>query len=316
MGQKFFEWMNRRYRLVTVMVLVLAVLMAGVFAALGSDDEPEFDPSGEIYDTQQRVEDVFAVTTGLQGALFLVEGADQRDVLTRNALLEWLTNSESLRAETREFRDDPLNSHLVTTFSTDFNVEIDNVYSIADAVDAELAGGLKGATDADGKVVFVSGDRDPNGDVRDLHSLYVHNGEMKLDKYLFSLQSRFLVRMVRGGEREQVIAVNYSPDPLPFLRPSTRSTIVLSRPVGARKHRLTISPLKSKRAKYVVKRKDLQGSRGPYSANVKLIAQMVPVNLIHEIQGVGFDYFMSPREIADGVVEGAQILYDRDVPLQ
>ena len=154
MGQKFFEWMNRRYRLVTVMVLVLAVLMAGVFAALGSDDEPEFDPSGEIYDTQQRVEDVFAVTTGLQGALFLVEGADQRDVLTRNALLEWLTNSESLRAETREFRDDPLNSHLVTTFSTDFNVEIDNVYSIADAVDAELAGGLKGATDADVKVAL------------------------------------------------------------------------------------------------------------------------------------------------------------------
>ena len=201
-----------------------------------------------------------------------------------------------------------------------FSVEVRNAtngHNVPTGFDAERLVFLQvTVTDADGKVVFVSGDRDPNGDVRDLHSLYVHNGEMKLDKYLFSLQSRFLVRMVRGGEREQVIPVNYSPDPLPFLRPSTRSTILLSRPVGVRKHRLTISPLKSKRAKYVVKRKDLQGRRGPYSANVKLIAQMVPVNLIHEIQGVGFDYFMSPREIADGVVEGAQVLYDRDVSLQ
>ena len=169
--------------------------------------------------------------------------------------------------------------------------------------------------DANGDVVFVSGDRDPNGDVRDLHSLYVHNGELKLDKFLFSLQSKFLTRMVRGGEREQVLAVNYSPDPLPFLRPSTRATVLLARPVGARKHRQTIGPLKSKWAKYEVNRKALAGTQGPYTANVKIIAQMIPVNLIHEIQDVGFDYFMSPREVADRVVEGAQILWDRDVTL-
>ena len=91
---------------------------------------------------------------------------------------------------------------------------------------------------------------------------------------------------------------------------------MLARPIGARKHRMTIGPLKAKWAKYAVKQKDLAGSRGPYTANIKLISQMVPVNLVHEIQGVGFDYFMSPREVADGVVEGAQILYDRDVVLQ
>ena len=66
----------------------------------------------------------------------------------------------------------------------------------------------------------------------------------------------------------------------------------------------------------MVKQKELAGSRGPYKANIKLIAQMIPVNLVHEIQGVGFDYFMSPRDIANGVVEGAQILYDRDVVLE
>ena len=36
-------------------------------------------------------------------------------------------------------------------------------------------------TDATGKVVYASGDLDPNGDVRDPHSLYVHDGELPLD---------------------------------------------------------------------------------------------------------------------------------------
>ena len=201
----------------------------------------------------------------------------------------------------------------------EFQVEVrngTNGHNVPTGFDAERLVFLQvTVTDADGKVVFVSGDRDPNGDVRDLHSIYVHNGELPLDKYLFSLQSKFLTRMVRGGEREQILAVNYSPSPLPFLRPSTRSTVLLGRPTGARKHRKTIAPLDSKWAKYKVTRSDLRNSRPPYRANVKLIAQMIPVNLVHEIQDVGFDYFMTPREVADRVVEGAQTLWDIDVDL-
>ena len=90
----------------------------------------------------------------MQAALFLVEGPDGSDVLTRSALLEWRTNSESLRAATREVRGDPLKSHLALVFNTDFNAQVDGVYSIADAVDAELAGGLESATDADVKVAL------------------------------------------------------------------------------------------------------------------------------------------------------------------
>lgn len=170
-------------------------------------------------------------------------------------------------------------------------------------------------TDADGEVVFASGDRDPNGDVRDLHSTYVHNGELPLDEHLFSLQSRAVTRMIRGGEREQVLTVNYSPSPLPFIRPSTRSTALLARPLAVRKHRRTLATLSSRWPEYEVSRSALEGTRAPYTANVKLIAQMIPVNLIPEIQGVGFDYYMSPRDIADGVVEGAMTLYDRNVEL-
>ena len=171
-------------------------------------------------------------------------------------------------------------------------------------------------TDSSGQVVFLSGDLDPNGDVRDAHSLYVHNGELPRDKFLFSLQSKFITRMIRGGEREQVLALNYSPDPLPFLRPSTSSTILTGRPVGARKHRQTIYPLGGKWARYKVSRKQLRGTRGPYRARIQIKASMVPVNLIYEIQGVGFDYFMSPQEIAREVVAGHLVLWERDVELK
>jgi hypothetical protein len=208
----------------------------------------------------------------------------------------------------------------VTTSGSDgieFEVEVSNGtdgHNVPTGFDAERLIFLQVTVrDADGREVFVSGDRDPNGDIRDLHSLYVHNGELERDDQLFSLQSKFLVRMNRGGEREQVLALNYSPDPLPFLRPSTRSTVLLGRPVGARKHRKTLLPDGGKVAKYKVDRDMLEGSSGPWTVNVKMIAQMIPVNLVHEIQGVGFDYFMSPREIADGVVDGAQVLWEREV---
>ena len=56
-------------------------------------------------------------------------------------------------------------------------------------------------TDGQGNVVFESGDVDPNGDVRNSHSLYVHDGELPPDEFLFNLQSTFLVRMIRGGRR-------------------------------------------------------------------------------------------------------------------
>ena len=200
-----------------------------------------------------------------------------------------------------------------------FRVELSNGtngHNVPTGFDAERVVWLHTTvTDSIGAVVFESGDLDPNGDVRDSHSLYVHDGVLPADDQLFSLQSRFLVRMVRGGEREQVLALNYSLDPLPFLRPSTNSTILTGRPVGARKHRQTVPTLGSKWASYNVDRNALVGTTGPYYANVKIKAGMVPVNLIHEIEGVGFDYGMSAREVAEKVVEGHLVVRERNVNL-
>jgi len=164
--------------------------------------------------------------------------------------------------------------------------------------------------DRHGHVVYVSGDRDPNGDLRDSHSLYVHNGEIPEDKDLFSLQSKFLVRLLRGGEREQVLAINSSADVLPFVRPETRATTIYGRPRGARKQKLTIEPGGSRTATYEVSG-DRLGAGGRYSISVQFISQMVPVNLIAAIQAAGFDYGMSPAQVARAVVRGAMVVYSR-----
>ncbi len=200
-----------------------------------------------------------------------------------------------------------------------FSIEVRNAtdgHGVPTGFDAERLVWLEvTVADADGEVVFRSGDLDPNGDVRDLHSLYVHNGELPLDRYLFSLQSKFLTRMVRGGEREQVLAINYSPDPLPFLRPSVTSTILTGRPRGARKHKQNLAPLGHRVARYEVPAAKLTG-RPPYRATFRLKAAMVPVNLVHEIKDVGFDYFMSARDVAERVVAGHLVLWERQLALE
>ena len=201
----------------------------------------------------------------------------------------------------------------------DFSVKVQSGtdgHSVPTGFDAErlvyLAVSVK---DASGRVVYASGDRDPNGDLRDHHSLYVHNGELPVDSDLFSLQTKFLTRNLRGGEREQVLPVNFSPDPLPFLRPEPRATGLFGRPRGARKHKASLLPLDHRWARYRVPGDKLSGS-GPYTADIELIGQSVPVNLVAEIAFMGFEYGMSAREVAKRVVAGAQVIWRRgDVPL-
>lgn len=168
--------------------------------------------------------------------------------------------------------------------------------------------------DPAGRVVMESGDLDPNGDVRDRHSVYVHDGKLPPDTQLFSLQSKFITTNERGGEREQVLAVNQSIDPLPFLRPETFPSTLTGRPRGARIHKYGIPPNGSRWAEYEVDRDALEGP-GTYRATIRLKAAMVPVNLIDAIQHVGFDYGMSPREVADAVVAGHLVLWERKLEL-
>ena len=200
-----------------------------------------------------------------------------------------------------------------------FKIKVSNGtdgHSVPTGFDAERLVFLRTTvSDRNGKLVFVSGDLDPNGDVRDAHSFYVRTGKLPLDRQLFSLQSRFLTRNVRGGEREQILNVPYSLDPLPYMRPATRPFTVQGRPLSARKHKQNIEIGGHRWADYTIKRSQLTGA-GPYTVNVQLVAAMVPVNLVHEISSAGFDYGMSAREVADAIVAGHVIVHTRNAVLR
>jgi len=195
-----------------------------------------------------------------------------------------------------------------------FRVDIKNLtpgHGVPTGFDAERIVFLRvHVWDPRGRLVFQSGDLDPNGDVRDSHSFYVHNGELPLDRHLTSLQSRFVTRNLRGGEREQVLNVAYSIDPLPYIRPATRPFTVLGRPIAARKHKQNIEVCGVREGHYTLKDNQLP-CPGDYKIRVQLIAGMVPVNLVHEISHVGFDYGMSAKQIAKGVVDGHLIVREQ-----
>ena len=113
-------------------------------------------------------------------------------------------------------------------------------------------------------------------------------------------------------ERGQVWPNNYATAPLPFAGPESRPTIISGRPAGARKHRQTIPPLQDRWGHYEVDGSKLTGN-GPYTADIKLIAAMVPVNLLSEIILAGIDYDMTPRELADGIRDGHIVVWEKEV---
>jgi hypothetical protein len=273
-----------------------------VEAGWGTDEFEDSAPDDyEFPERWRAIDDRYDARDILNENLALLEEADQQRLKVLKAGY-WLADVKLIDADERK--------GLV------FDVEVQNAtngHGVPTGFDAERLVWVRVTVeDRDGQVIFRSGDLDPNGDVRDSHSLYVHNGELPRDEYLLSLQSKFITRMVRGGEREQVLAVNYSPDPLPFLRPSTSSTILTGRPLGARKHKQGIPPGGNRIGRYEVKASALTGN-GPYRAEVELMAGMVPINLVHEIQHVGFDYYMSAREVADAVVDGHLVLWKREL---
>lgn len=186
--------------------------------------------------------------------------------------------------------------------------------------------------DGKGRIIFRSGDRDPNGDVRDLHSAFVHAQAPKEgkwlnasawkesagltrrkddlqwlpDPFLFTLQSKFLSRNIVGGERESILALNFSFDPLPFIRPPSMPVAHSGRAGPIRKRFSTIPPLGKRRVAYQVERDQLTGV-GPYQIEMQFISQMVPANLVKAISSVGFDYNLSASEVAKRIVYGHKV---------
>ncbi len=170
-------------------------------------------------------------------------------------------------------------------------------------------------TDADKAVIFRSGDLDPNGDVRDTHSLYVHNGGMPIDEQLFNLRSPILVHTTHGGDREQVLPANYSISPLIFVRPPHTPAVLFGGISDIRLQKKGIEALGNRWASYHVDQELLTG-RAPYNLNIKLVAGQLPPHLINDIAGAGFEYGLTARAIGDKLVDLYRVLWERDVTIK
>ena len=197
-----------------------------------------------------------------------------------------------------------------------FDIEVKNLtdgHSVPTGLIAERNVFLQvTVTDADGAVVFRSGDLDPNGDVRDTHSLYVHDGNIPRDEQLFNLRSPILVGTIHGGEREQVLPANYSLNPLIFMRPSDTPSLLMGGIRDLRLQKKSIEALGNRWAHYQIGREQLTG-RKPYHLNIKLVAGQLPPHLINAISGAGFEYGLTARSIGDKLVDLYRVLWERNV---
>jgi predicted RND superfamily exporter protein len=153
-ARRFFEFLNRRIGRVAAGLVLLAVLLAIAGPMLANDESVNFSPSGSIYETADLAEDAFESSSPIRGAAFLVEHPDGDDVLTQEFLYLWKQRTDALRNVNRDVDGLPLNARLETGGDLELGIVIDGIYSIADAVDARIPGGLDSATEGDVKVAL------------------------------------------------------------------------------------------------------------------------------------------------------------------
>lgn len=172
----FFRAINANVKWVTLAVLVLTVL-AVPLAMNRSEEDPDFAPSGEIYDTSELVEARFQNSSPIAAAFFIVEARNGGDALTRDVLLEFKQNSDAVRT------DPDLSGDLAVQFRSNLGEEVDGIFSLADKVDDALTGGLVEATNADVKIALaeILGEGAVGGPLRDTLSQLATSSFGELD---------------------------------------------------------------------------------------------------------------------------------------
>ncbi|MDJ0790597.1 MAG: MMPL family transporter [Acidimicrobiia bacterium] len=139
-----YDWIGRHVAVITAVAL-MAVLALGVAGPLvANTDEPDFNPSGGVFETYEYVDETLRSTSTVAMAMWLVESNERgENVLTQAALLEWKQRSDAVRGN-------PTNAaYLVDRYDTESGTSIPGVLSIADLVDGYLPGGLAAASDTD-----------------------------------------------------------------------------------------------------------------------------------------------------------------------
>ncbi len=134
--------------------------------------------------------------------------------------------------------------------------------------------------DPSGASVFLSGDLDGNGDLRDEHSHQVESGKLKSDKYLMNFQSKFVTLTNKGTERPVVIPVNRHLAPLNIVRPADGIPASFGRPSLFRVSKGSLPPLATAGQDYPVR---LPDRAGEYSLRIRLNYRHLPPILLDKI---------------------------------
>lgn len=136
--------------------------------------------------------------------------------------------------------------------------------------------------DPRGRRVWESGYLDSRGDLADVNSVEVARGRIRRDKDLFNLQTKFLINNVRGTDREASLPLNFSVDPLVFLRPGAVPASVLNHPPLIRMEAHSIAPLDHRSPRYHIPAEALR-QPGPYRLSVRMRSRTEPIYFMRQI---------------------------------
>ncbi len=139
------SWMERRSGYLIAAALLATALLVLPFLLMRPDQTASPDPGGEVFDALALADERFASQVFV--IPFIVEARDG-DLLRREPLLELLRYSEALRA------DPAIAPRLYSYFDVERGIELNALYTIADAIEARLkAEGLAGLGAADDQQV-------------------------------------------------------------------------------------------------------------------------------------------------------------------
>jgi Cytochrome c554 and c-prime len=138
--------------------------------------------------------------------------------------------------------------------------------------------------DATGRLLFVSGDLDRNGDLRDADADLVKAGAEPIDYNLENLEANFILQDFKGTQSEFVSSVNRLIGPAPFVNPSTTPVSLMGFAVNSRVFKRGIPPFATRTAHYSIDVPD--GVKGPLQLRVRLRFRNLPSHFVNAI-GLG-----------------------------
>ncbi len=134
--------------------------------------------------------------------------------------------------------------------------------------------------DAGGRVVYRSGDLDPNGDLRDAHSDAVRAHQVPADLHLFSLQNKFVTLTQKGTEGSVVLPVNRFVAPISFVRPAPLPSMSFGRPPGLRIAKASLPAEQSMHRTFHI---NVPCDSDSLTIDVRLLFRHLPPNLLDRV---------------------------------